>query len=76
MSESVKDIWHMACPNCGDCLRIDVAATVFVRLCRDGTDVFAAANGDHEWTDHSGAKCCACGFGGNVSDFSKAGGQP
>ena len=76
MSKSVKDIWHMACPNCGDFLRIDVAATVFVRLCRDGTDIFAPANGDHEWTGTSAAHCGTCGHDGTVASFTKAGGKP
>jgi hypothetical protein len=46
---------------------------VWVRLCCDGTDITAAGNGDTEWTDHSAANCCACGFGDNVSDFRKSG---
>ena len=75
MTESVKETWGMACPKCGGSEEIDVCAYVWVRLCPDGTDDTAAENGDTEWTDHSGAKCRACGFGGNVSDFSKSGGQ-
>ena len=76
MTQSVKQIWGMACPKCGASDEIDICADIWVRLCLDGTDVTAAENGDTEWTDHSGAKCCASGFGGNVSDFSEAGGQP
>jgi hypothetical protein len=76
MTQSVKQIWGMARPKCGASDEIDICADIWVRLCLDGTDVTAAENGDTEWTDHSGAKCCACGFGGNVSDFSEAGGQP
>jgi len=66
----------MICPECGASDEIDVAATVWVRLCHDGTDVTAAANGDQEWDDHSGAVCGTCGHHGDVAEFSKAGGQP
>lgn len=65
--------FDMKCPECGASDEIDICADVWVRLCPDGTDVTAAENGDTEWTDHSGAKCCACGFAGNVSDFKAAG---
>ena len=71
MTESVKEIWGMACPKCDASDQIDICADIWVRLCPDGTDVAAAGSGDTEWTDHSGAKCCACGFAGNVSDFGK-----
>jgi hypothetical protein len=76
MTAETGNDFGMKCPKCGASDEIDVCADVWVRLCPDGADVTAAENGDTEWTDHSGAKCCACGFGGNVSDFSKAGGQP
>ena len=72
MTEEIENAFGMKCPQCGASDAIDVCADVWVRLCSDGTDVTAAENGDTEWTDHSGAKCCACGFGGHVSDFSKA----
>ena len=65
----------MKCPHCGDSDQIDVAATVWVRLCRDGTDVFEPDNGDHEWTDFSAAHCGSCGHDGAVASFIKAGGQ-
>jgi hypothetical protein len=61
----------MKCPSCGLSDRIDVAATVFVRLCRDGTDVFAADNGDHEWTDTSAAHCGGCLHAGTVASFTE-----
>ena len=61
----------MRCPACGKSDRIDIAATVFVRLCRSGTDIFAAANGDHEWTDSSAAHCCSCGHAGTVASFTE-----
>jgi hypothetical protein len=45
----------MKCPACGRSDEIDVAATVWVRLCEDGTVIYEAANGDQEWTDNSAA---------------------
>ncbi|MFI5109732.1 MAG: hypothetical protein ACHP78_12900 [Terriglobales bacterium] len=39
----------LRCPECGKSDQLDIAATVWVRLCPDGTDVTAAECGDHEW---------------------------
>ncbi|MGD0973458.1 MAG: hypothetical protein ABR866_05180 [Candidatus Korobacteraceae bacterium] len=69
-TEELDNTFGLRCPQCGASDQIDICADVWVRLCPDGADATAAENGDTEWTDHSGAKCCACGFGGNVSDFS------
>jgi hypothetical protein len=63
--------FDMKCPRCGASDEIDIAATVHVRLCRDGTDIMAASNGDHEWDDDSAAVCCACDYAGKVRDFSE-----
>jgi hypothetical protein len=70
---SVKNEWHMACPACGDDDQMDIGATVYVRLSVDGTDLMAAANGDHEWDGDSTALCCACGHAGTVRDFTITG---
>ncbi|MGH9808302.1 MAG: hypothetical protein ACRD9W_13765 [Terriglobia bacterium] len=59
----------LRCPHCGRSDEIDIAATVWVRLCPDGTDVTAAANGDHDWEQGSSAKCCACGYHATVAEF-------
>ena len=59
----------LRCPDCGRSDEIDIAATVWVRLCPEGTDVTAAENGDHEWENGSSAKCCACGHDGTVAEF-------
>lgn len=61
--------WGLECPQCKAGDQIDIAASVWVRLCRDGTDVTAAANGDHEWDDSHAAVCCACGHAGTVRSF-------
>ena len=57
--------FDMACPECGGDSEIEVAATVWVRLCPDGTD----ASGDHEWDDDSPCRCGACGHEARVADF-------
>ena len=56
-------------PDCGRSDEIDIAATVWVRLCPEGTDVTAAECGDHEWENSSTAKCCACGHCATVAAF-------
>jgi hypothetical protein len=68
----MSNCFDMKCSRCGASDQIDIAATVWVRLCDDGTDIFEAHNGDHLWDDTSAAECCACGHGGTVADFSKA----
>jgi hypothetical protein len=72
-AEEIGNQFGLRCPMCGRGDEIDIAATVWVRLCPDGTDVTAAANGDHEWCNQSSALCAACGHGGSVSDFSGSG---
>jgi hypothetical protein len=37
--------WNLRCPDCGGADAIDIAATVWVRLCPDGTDVTFSHNG-------------------------------
>lgn len=73
LAEEIGNQFGLRCAECGRGDEIDIAATVWVRLCPDGTDATTATNGDHEWCDHSGALCAACGHGGNVSDFSGSG---
>lgn len=75
MRDSLANDFGMQCPNCGSSNRIDVAATVWVRLCPDGTDIYEADNGDQEWTDSSSAHCGSCGHDGTVATFTDAGGQ-
>lgn len=61
--------WGLRCPACHSTDDIDIAATVWVRLCPDGTDPDLARCGDHEWSDADPAKCNACGFDGRVRQF-------
>lgn len=76
VAEELGNQFGLRCPECGMSDHLDIAATVWVRLCPDGTDVTAAGNGDHEWEDSSAIKCCACGHDGTVATFSKEGSQP
>ena len=58
------------CPNCGCTDEIDVAATIWVRLTRDGSDADASEYGsDHEYGDDSTAVCYACDHSAIFSDF-------
>lgn len=61
--------WGMKCPSCGESERIDIAATVWVRLTDDGTDADASHSGDHEWGDDSPARCNDCDHVGTVKTF-------
>ncbi len=58
--------WNLRCPDCARADAIDIAATVWVRLCADGTDATLSHNGDHQWGEGSPACCTACGFHGQV----------
>ncbi len=53
MSHRPGNSYGMKCPHCGESNQIDVAATIWVRLCRGGTDIYEAANGDQEWNSNS-----------------------
>lgn len=65
----IDNDFGMRCPKCGASNQIDIAATVWIRLCSDGTDVMQAANGDHEWETGSLAACHSCGHSATVWDF-------
>jgi xylose isomerase len=67
----MSNCFDMKCPECGTENEIDVQACVWVRLCYDGTDIFDAHSGDHEWNDNSAAICCACAHEATVREFRK-----
>jgi hypothetical protein len=68
----MSNCFDMKCPRCGATDEIDIAATIWVRLCDDGTDTDEAHSGDHEWSDASPAVCCACHYAGTVREFTDA----
>jgi hypothetical protein len=70
--KTVSTTWSMRCPQCRSDTEIDICASVWVRLCPNGTDVSLAAVGDHEWDDDCRAMC-GCGHHGHVRDFRMAG---
>ena len=69
MTEKLDNDFGMKCPHCDASDEIDIAATIWIRLCPDGTDVTAAENGDHYWNDDSAAVCQSCGHVGIVEEF-------
>jgi hypothetical protein len=74
MNDQIDNDFGMRCPNCKASDQIDVCANIWLRLCRDGTDPYEAANQHHEWDEHNNAVCRTCGHDGDVAEFSKAGG--
>ena len=64
----------MRCPKCGDEDRLDIQATVWIRVCDDGTDADASRAGTHDYEPGSPAQCAACGHSGTVREFELAGG--
>jgi len=64
----------MRCPKCGNEDQLDIQATVWIRVCEDGTDADAAGDWDHEYQPRSPAQCRACGHFGTVRQFELAGG--
>jgi len=66
--------WGLRCPRCRSDDAIDIAATVWVCLCPDGTDATLSACGDHEWDDDTRTACGDCGFTATVRDFEFDGG--
>jgi predicted RNA-binding Zn-ribbon protein involved in translation (DUF1610 family) len=68
---TMTNFLDMRCPQCGDETGIDIAATVCVRVCRDGTDADASRDGDHTFESDSPAHCDHCGFHGTVEQFER-----
>lgn len=72
MTGTLENAFGLRCPNCRRSDEIDIAAAVWIRLCRDGTDASTAENGDHEWDNGSAAVCQSCRHSGTVRDFDTA----
>ena len=62
--------WNLRRADCGGTDAIDIAATLWLRLCPDGTDyIMLSHNADHarrKTGEDSSACCAACGFHGQV----------
>ena len=61
----------LRCPKCGDETTIDIEATVWVRVCCDGTDADASGDGTHTFDADNPALCGRCGFHGIVREFER-----
>jgi hypothetical protein len=61
----------MHCPNCGDETAIAIEATIWVRVCSDGTDADDSADGTYTFDANSLAFCWRCGFRGTVGKFER-----
>ena len=73
---SVHDEWGIRCPKCDSDNRLDVAASVLVRLTADGTVADESANGSHEWDRGSVIFCRECGHHGLVGEFTTDDAEP
>ena len=66
----MSNFLDMRCPKCGDQDRINIAATLWVRVTDDGTDADASGDGGSEFTPKSIAVCRACDHCATVAAFS------
>ncbi len=66
---SVFSEWSMRCPECKADDKIDIDASVVVRLTADGTDNDASRDGSHVWDMYSACICTSCDYAGQVRDF-------
>jgi ssDNA-binding Zn-finger/Zn-ribbon topoisomerase 1 len=71
---TMSNFLGMRCPKCGDEDRLDIQATVWIRVCEDGTDADASRDGTHDYEPGSIARCDACGCCDTVREFELAGG--
>lgn len=63
--ETVRDLFGLACPKCGDDDTLRLVITTWATLSAGGTEPF----GDHEWDDGAICRCNGCKFVGVASDF-------
>jgi ribosomal protein S27E len=71
---SMTNFLDMRCPNCGNEDRLDIQASVWIRVCEDGTDADSAGDENREYHPRSPAQCGACGHYGTVREFELVGG--
>lgn len=65
---TVRELFGLACPNCGSDEHLCVVIKTLASLSPDGTDPF----GDHEWDHESPCLWRECDFAGNVRQFAMA----
>jgi hypothetical protein len=66
----MSNFLDLRCPRCRDQNRIDILASIWVRLMEDGTDADASDDGDHEWSSQSAVVCGAC-VGNNLNQLTR-----
>lgn len=69
-TELVRDLFEIACPQCGDDSKLRILIETWAPLSPDGTD---ANDGEHHWDRRSSCACDGCNYLGSVSDFSLTG---
>ena len=60
---------NLRCPVCGKSGEIDVRASIWARVTKDGTDADLSHDRTHEWGDNSPVRCANCTCSGKVTDF-------
>lgn len=63
---TVRDLYNLACPQCGSDERIFVSIEQWVLLTPDGSETIDDA---HEWGDASRCRCERCGNAGEADAF-------
>lgn len=67
MTCTLRTVFGLACPQCGNADKLEITIICTAELTIDGTE----ALGDHDWDDGSRCRCPDCGAGGLVGDFRK-----
>jgi hypothetical protein len=65
----MSNLFDMRCPQCGSEHQIDIHASIWIRVCAEGTDADAANCVDHEFAPDSRACCNGCGHLATVAAF-------
>ncbi len=64
---TVRELYRLACPECGEDDRLQILVETMVDLSPDGTT--EVDNPIHEWREGNYCACQACGHEATVSDF-------
>ena len=65
-SETVREMYDLACPKCGDDDTLQLVISTWATLSTEGTEPF----GDHEWDGAASCRCRSCKFTSDVRSFS------
>jgi ribosomal protein S27E len=70
---TMANFLNMRCPKCGDEDRIDIRASVWIRVTSEGTDADTSGSGTHDYEPMSVVVCRGCDHPGTVWEFEDAG---